>query len=88
VPTLSETFPGFEQYSWFGILGPAKLPREVVARVHRDMVRTLRTPEVEQRLTEQGFELVAGTPEEFLRFVQGESDKLGKLIRDNKIVAE
>jgi tripartite-type tricarboxylate transporter receptor subunit TctC len=88
VPTLSETFPGFEQYSWFGILGPAKLPREVVARVHRDMVRTLRTPEVEQRLTEQGFELVAGTPEEFLKFVQGESDKLGKLIRDNKIVAE
>jgi tripartite-type tricarboxylate transporter receptor subunit TctC len=88
VPTLSETFPGFEQYSWFGILGPARLPREVVARVHRDMVRTLQTPEVHQRLTEQGFEVVAGAPDEFLRFVQGESDKLGRLIRDNKIVAE
>ena len=88
VPTLSETFPGFEQYSWFGILGPAGLPREVIARVHRDTVRTLQAPEVNQKLTEQGFEVVASTPEEFLRHVQAESDKLGRLIRDNKIVAE
>jgi tripartite-type tricarboxylate transporter receptor subunit TctC len=88
VPTLSETFPGFEQYSWFGILGPAGLPREVVARVHRETVRTLQTPEVTQRLTEQGFEIVGSSPEEFLRFVQTESDKLGRLIRDNKIIAE
>jgi tripartite-type tricarboxylate transporter receptor subunit TctC len=88
VPTLGETYPGFEQISWFGILGPAKLPREIMARVHRDMVRTLRAPEVSQRLSEQGFDIVASSPEEFAKFVQGESDKLGKLIRDNKIVAE
>ena len=88
LPTFSEAYPGFEQISWFGILGPAKLPREVVARVHRDMVRTLRTPEVSQRLTEQGFDIVGGTPDEFLRFVQGESDKLGRLIRENRITAE
>jgi tripartite-type tricarboxylate transporter receptor subunit TctC len=43
---------------------------------------------VNQKLTEQGFEIVGSSPEEFLRFVQGESDKLGRLIRDNKIVAE
>ena len=88
VPTLSETFPGFEQYSWFGILGPQRLPREVVVRVHRDMVGTLRAQDVQQRLTEQGFEVVASSPEEFRNFVQGESDKLGALIRQNRIVAE
>jgi tripartite-type tricarboxylate transporter receptor subunit TctC len=88
LPTFSEAYPGFEQVSWFGILAPAKAPREVVGRVHRDMVRALKTPEVAQRLTEQGFDIVASSPEEFLRFVQTESDKLGKLIRDNKIVAE
>jgi tripartite-type tricarboxylate transporter receptor subunit TctC len=88
VQTLSETFPGFEQYSWFGILGPAGLPKEIVTKVHRETVRTLQAPEVNQRLTEQGFEIVGSSPEEFVRFVQGESDKLGKLIRDNKIVAE
>jgi len=88
VQTLSETFPGFEQYSWFGILGPVGLPREIVMKVHRETVRTLQAPEVNQKLTEQGFEIVGSSPDEFLRFVQGESDKLGRLIRDNKIVAE
>jgi tripartite-type tricarboxylate transporter receptor subunit TctC len=88
VQTLSETFPGFEQYSWFGILGPAGLPKDVSAKVHRETVRTLQAPDVNGKLTEQGFEIVASSPEEFVKFVQGESDKLGKLIRNNKIVAE
>ena len=88
VQTLSETFPGFEQYSWFGILGPAGLPKDVAAKVHRETVRTLQAPDVNGKLTEQGFEIVASSPEEFVKFVQGESDKLGRLIRDNKIVAE
>jgi len=88
VPTLGETYPGFTQISWFGILGPAGLPKEVSMRIHRDMTRTLRTPEVEQRLTDQGFDIVASSPDEFRNHVQGESDKLGALIRENKIVAE
>ena len=88
IPTLGETYPGFEQISWFGILGPAGLPRDVVARVHSSMVRTLQAPEVGAKLIEQGFEIVASTPEEFFRYVQAESDKLGKLIRDSGIKVE
>jgi tripartite-type tricarboxylate transporter receptor subunit TctC len=88
VPTLSETYPGFEQVSWFGLLAPTGLPREISLRVQRDMRRTLEVPEVRQRLEERGFEVVASSPEEFLRFVRAESDKLGKLIRDNAIQAE
>jgi len=88
VPTLSETYPGFEQISWFGILAPAGTPRDVVARVHRDMVRTLQAPEVRSKLVDQGFEIVASTPEEFLRWVQNASDALGKVIRDNNLVAQ
>jgi len=88
VPTLGETYPGFEQISWFGLLAPAGLPREVAARVHRDMARTLETPEVRQRLTDRGFDVLASSPAEFLRFVQAESEKLGKLIRDNGIKVE
>ena len=88
IPTLGETYPGFEQFSWFGILGPAGLPKDVVARVHSSMVRTLQTPEVSAKLIEQGFEIVAGTPEDFLRHVQGESEKLGRLIRENGLKVE
>ena len=88
VPTLSETFPGFEQISWFGILAPTGAPRDVIARVHRDMLRTLQAPDVRAKLIEQGFDVVGSTPEEFLRHVQAESDKLGKLIQENKIAVD
>ena len=88
VPTLGETYPGFEQISWFGILGPAGLPRETSARVHRDMARTLAVPEVRERLSERGFDVAASSPEEFLRFVRAESDKLGALIRQHNIQPE
>jgi len=88
LPTLSETFPGFELVSWFGLLTPIGVPKDITARIHRDMGRTLQVPEVRQRLIEGGFEVVAGSPEDFSKFVQGESDKLGKLIRDNGIKVE
>jgi tripartite-type tricarboxylate transporter receptor subunit TctC len=88
VPTLSETYPGFEQISWFGLLTPTGVPPEITTKLHREMGRTLHVPEVRDRLQERGFEVVASSPEEFLRFVRAESDKLGKLIRANNIVAE
>lgn len=85
VPTVSETYPGLELISWFGILAPVGLPRDVFARIHRETVRTLNSPDVRQRLTDGGFEVVGSAPDEFLKFVQAESDKLGKVIRDNGI---
>ena len=88
VPTLSETYPGFEQVSWFGLLTPAGVPREITGKLHREMARTLQVAEVRERLQERGFDVVASSPEEFLRFVRAESDKLGKLIRAHNIVAE
>jgi tripartite-type tricarboxylate transporter receptor subunit TctC len=88
VATLSEAYPGFEQISWFGILAPRGTPREAMAKVHREMARTLAVPEVRKTLEERGFEVVASSPEEFLRFVRAESDKLGRVIRQNNIAAE
>lgn len=88
VPTLAETFPGFEQVSWFGILVPKGTPKEIAARIRAEMGRTLAVPEVKKTLSDRGFDVVAGSPEDFERFVRGESEKLGKLIRDNAIQAE
>lgn len=88
IPTLGETFPGMEMVSWFGLLAPAGVPKDITARVRRDMARAMEVPEIRQRLIDGGFDIVASTPEEFLKFVQGESDKLGKLIRDNNIKVE
>jgi len=88
LPTLGETFPGMEMVSWFGLLAPVGVPKDITARVRRDLARAIEVPEVRQRLVDGGFDIVAGTPEEFFKFAQGESDKLGKLIRDNGIKVE
>jgi len=88
VATLSETYPGFEQVSWFGLLVPAGTPKEISAKIHGAMANALAVPEVRQRLIDGGFDMVVSSPEEFLRFVRAESDKLGKLIRDSGIKVE
>mgnify|MGYP001569347727 CR=1 FL=1 len=88
VPTLAETYPGMELVSWIGLVAPTGMPRDVFGRIHKELLRTLAVPEVRQRLTEAGFDVVGSSPDEFLKFVQGESDKLGKLIHDNGIKVE
>jgi tripartite-type tricarboxylate transporter receptor subunit TctC len=88
LPTLAETYPGLELVSWFGLLAPAGVPKDITARIRRDMQRALEVPEIRQKLIDGGFDVVASSPEEFLRFAQGESDKLGKLIRENNIKVE
>lgn len=88
VPALAETYPGMELLSWIGLVAPTGVPREVFGRIHKELLRTLAVPEVRQRLTDAGFDVVGSSPDEFLKFVQGESDKLGKLIRDNGIKVE
>ena len=85
VPTASESYPGLEQVSWFGLLAPVGTPREILMKVHREMKRTLETPEIRKNLSDRGFEVIAGSPDEFAKFVRDESDKLGKLIRDHRI---
>ncbi len=88
IPTFAETFPGMQMVSWFGLLAPVGVPKDITARVRRDLQRALEDPGTRQKLVDGGFDIVAGSPEEFLKFVQNESDKLGKLIRDNGIKVE
>ncbi len=63
-------------------------PKDVSGKIRAAMGRTLEVAEVKQRLSDRGFDVVASTPEEFLKFVRAESDKLGKLIRDSGMQPE
>ena len=66
VPTMIEMgVPNFVTGSWQGLLAPANTPRQVIAKIHADMVKILSTPEIRDRLTEQGAEVLAGTSEQF-----------------------
>jgi tripartite-type tricarboxylate transporter receptor subunit TctC len=82
LPTIAETgVPGFEMVTWFGILAPAGVPKPVVTRLNGEVVKILRTPDVEQRLTSDGAEVIAGTPEAFEKTLRAEMERLAKLVK-------
>jgi tripartite-type tricarboxylate transporter receptor subunit TctC len=89
VPTAGEAgFPDLVVTSWQAAAAPAKTPREVVARLNDAMVRTLRAPEVRERMTQIGFDVVAGTPEEFGQFMKAEVERWTKVVERGGIKAE
>jgi tripartite-type tricarboxylate transporter receptor subunit TctC len=81
IPTVAESgLPGFESSLWYGIVGPAKLPAQVIARLNGEVVRTTQLPAVRDRLIADGMEVIGSTPEAFGAFIQRESDKWGRVI--------
>ena len=81
-PTLSESgFPGFDTSLWFGLLAPGATPRDIVTRIHDDVIQVLKLPDVKERISAQGAEIVADTPAEFAAFIAAESAKYAKIIR-------
>ena len=84
VPTIAEAtgFAGYEANNWYGVLGPAKLPAPIVARLNREFHAALKTPEVRDKLLVQGLEPAPTTPEEFAAYLKYEIAKWGKVARD------
>jgi tripartite-type tricarboxylate transporter receptor subunit TctC len=81
LPAANEVVPGMESRTWFGLLGPAGLPKEIAAKVHRETVRTLNDPKVKDNLVNRGMEVVGSTPEAFGEFLRHESETSGRLIK-------
>ena len=89
VPTVSEAgVPGFEVDSWHGMLAPAKVPREIIMRLNREIVAILGKPEVRDALLSEGGEITPGTPEEFAAFLQSEVVKWAKVVKQSGITPE
>ena len=81
-PTLAEAgFPTVDGYAWFGLVGPAGLPAEVVAKVNRDANIVLAMPEVREPLEKTGILVSGGTPEQFGAFIASEVKKWAEVAR-------
>jgi tripartite-type tricarboxylate transporter receptor subunit TctC len=89
VPTTKEAgFPGVEMTNCYGLLAPAKTPREVVMKLHDAVVKAVATPAVRDRLTSVGADPQTMSPEEFTRFIRTDIEKWGKLAKAAGIVIE
>jgi len=88
-PTMIEAgFAGFEAGSWFGALAPAGTPRPIIEALNKAMVAALRDPEIRDRYIAQGFDLNPGTPEEFAAFIQSETTRWHRVVKDAGIKSE
>jgi tripartite-type tricarboxylate transporter receptor subunit TctC len=86
VPTVAESgFPGFEAYSWIGIFAPAATPPATLARLTQDFQTALNTPEVQRKLTQAGFEVMATDGPTVERYARQEYERWGHFVRSTNL---
>src|SRR5450759_839302 len=89
VPTVAESgLKDFSIATWFGLLGPAGMPADLVARIQRDVARVLASPDIRNRLVDLGVDIVANSPEEFSAYLRTEIVRYAKVIKDAGIKPE
>jgi len=89
LPTISEAgLEGFEANNWYGIFVPAGTPKEIVTRLHEETIKALAAPDIKKRLLESGIVATTNTPEQFAAYIQSETRKWAKVIREANIKVE
>ena len=88
-PTVAEAgVPGFESYAWGGMIGPANMPREIVQRLNKEIVDTLKQKDIIDRMLSEGTVPTPSSPEEFVAYMKSELKKWGDVVRLANIKAE
>lgn len=89
VPTVAEQgYPGFDVPTWFGLVGPANLPKDIVAAVNKAVTEGLKSPEVIERFAQIGAEPAPTTPERFGEYIRSENERWAKVIRAANITLD
>ena len=83
VPTIAETVPGYEAYTWFAMYFPAGTPVDMVARMNREATKILASDDIKRKFAEFGAEPVGGTPEQLAAFMASETTKWARVIRES-----
>lgn len=84
VPTIAESgFKDFEAATWFGVLGPANLPKEIVGKLNADINKALRDSSLKKKLEEQGADVMGSTPEAFAKLIRDDMIHWGKVVRES-----
>lgn len=89
VPTMAESgFPGFEATTWYGLVGPGRMPAAMAQRMNEDINKVLAMPDVKEKLDQYGAEDGGGTAQQFADFIRVEQQKWAKVIKDAKVTVD
>jgi tripartite-type tricarboxylate transporter receptor subunit TctC len=81
IPPIARTVPGYEMSPWIGVFAPAATPKAIVERLHAEIGRILKMPDVAQNLSNQALEPSVASVDQFNATIKADYDKYGKLIR-------
>jgi tripartite-type tricarboxylate transporter receptor subunit TctC len=87
LPTVGETVPGYEFRLWYGFVGPAKLPADIVARLNTELVKALTAADTKKRIESQGVDVESSTPEAFAKLLVSDAGRWAKVVKQAGIVA-
>lgn len=84
VPTIAESgYKDFDAVTWFGVLGPANLPKDVVAKLNADINKALKDPELQKKLGDQGADVAGSTPEQFAKLIRDDIARWGRIVKES-----
>jgi tripartite-type tricarboxylate transporter receptor subunit TctC len=84
VPTIAESgYKGFDAVTWFGVVGPANLPKDVVAKLNADINKALSDPQLAKKLGDQGADVAGSTPEQFGKLIRDDITRWGKIVKES-----
>jgi tripartite-type tricarboxylate transporter receptor subunit TctC len=88
LPAVAETVPGFDVEVWFGVVAPAGVPRQVIGRLNADINAVLALPEVKNRFAEQGVRVIGGSPESFGAYLQAQTRRWARVVKEAGLQVE
>jgi tripartite-type tricarboxylate transporter receptor subunit TctC len=83
IPAMAEALPGFAVVGWYGVIGPAKLPAPIVARLNDELLKILAQPDIRERILADGSEPAGGTPEGFRQFMLADQEKWARVVKES-----
>ncbi len=81
VPAISESVPGYEMVGWYGLVGPAGMPKDITAKINAEVARMLTVADVRERFLREGAVPIGGTPEAFTAYLMQDQVKWAKVIK-------
>ncbi|MBI3936885.1 MAG: tripartite tricarboxylate transporter substrate binding protein [Betaproteobacteria bacterium] len=89
LPTVAEAgVPGYEAGPWYGVLAPAGTPRDIIARLNSELVKILRQPDMREKLSSEGGEVVGSSPEQFAQHIKAELARWARIIKAANVRAD
>jgi tripartite-type tricarboxylate transporter receptor subunit TctC len=85
IPTIAESVPNFEVKTWYGLFGPANLPKEIINRLNAAIAEAIKTPEIKEQLIRSGYEPEVTSPDGFYQLMKDDIAGWGKVVKASNI---